>query len=455
MASTPRLPSPIPGTGQVDFAASRAKNPGFFGGAGTGKTEQGAAKLLETCLTLGCNGMVTAPYFGMIRRAVLPTYIKLLTHDAAIPDGPPVAAAWCLDPLHPYHETKQCIEFKNGSTVWFVTSDAPLAILGANVGVAHMDEVCLIDEKAATVEDAAAFQSIKSRLRQLKPPNINQLIATGTPKGIDHWTYKLWGDPKRIDEIKESYPSWGMTIYENPHLPPDFIPDLERTFGTSSDYARQELYGEWIVSQRGRLFLESWFDRYDETPAEFMALIGSWDTAATTAEWSSFTVGQIWGVTSDFHYYLLDMFREKVEYPIVKEAIRSATQTYHLGMNIIEDKASGQMAIQELMAEGIRVDAFKPGTDKQDRANQASSAVQEGRVHIPSEQYAHTHGCKWIDDFTNEVFRAPFILSWDVVDAMSQFVIWADARRLEPERPRRLSVTARYGRPTYARAIRR
>lgn len=432
MPNTATLPTPLPDTGQVPFAASRDPMPAFFGATGTGKTEQGAAKVLETCAETHCDALVFAPDYKMLRRATLKKYVDL-------------GRAATIDPFHPYHESKQCMELRGGNTIWFATAETPENLWGVEVGIVHGDEICLVEPKAAEPADSETLKACLSRIRQPMPPGwTNQLIGTGTPKGIEHWTYKVWADPNRSAEQKARAPWWGMTIYENPYLSREYIRNQEIIFGTKSDYGRQELYGQWIVQSAGRIFQEDWFPRYDERP-EIIATVTTWDTASTTKEWSAYTVGQVWGVTAEHHYYLLDMVREKMEYGYVKDAIRQAASEYKAAWSLIENKQSGQQALQDLVKEGVRVVACNPITDKQDRASQASIAAQEGRIHLPSEEYAQANGMAWLQAFTDEIFRVPYVLNWDSTDAMSQFIIWAEQRRYAAHKPRMLSATATYG----------
>lgn len=469
------LPRPLPDTGQVPFAASKASMPGFFGAAGTGKTEQEVAKVLEVTEETGCDALVVARDLKLIRRAALIKYTNLGRDGFQNPDKP-------------FNENQQVINLKKGNRIWFASCEIPENLWGPEVGIVAFEEACLIEERVTEPEDCQTLRACLSRKRQKMPPGWpQQLIATGTPKGVDHWTYKVWADPRRTEAQKHQAPWWGMTIYENftlydrdeegnfilyaldhngdltydendqPILDPSgqrysqYIRDQELTFGTNSDYARQELYGEWIVQSKGRIFQQEWFPRYDERPGDIIAIIASWDTAGTTKEWSSYTVGEVWAVTTEHHYYLLDMIKDKVEYAYIKEGIRDVAKHYNAAGSLIEDKGSGQQALQELALEGVRVFAFKPGTqDKASRASQASIAAQEGRVHLPSEKYALENGITWLADFEDEVFRVPFTVHWDVTDAFTQFILWAEQRR-HTVAPRILTARVTYGRRVHAR----
>lgn len=431
-----KIPAPIPGTSQVPFCASKALMPAFLAATGTGKTLIGARKVIETCWYTGCDALIVTPDYKQNRRGPQEKYIPLLE---------PVAA----DSEHVFNENRQSIRAYNAlggiSEYWFASGVTSKNLFGGEVGIVHLDEVCLMDEDIEVPAESPIFRAATTRARQPLPqPWTNQVIVTGTPETVDHWSFKMWGDPSRTN--KEDTPRWCMSLYENPYRTAESIKLAEMATRGNEAYARQLLHGEWLVRKDEVLFREEWFPTYEERPDNLMALVGSWDTAGTTHEWSSYTVGQIWGLTADHHYFLLDMVREKLDYPLVKVTIRDATRERGLALNLIENKQTGQPAIQELSKEGLRIAAINPGRDKQDRAAQSSVPALEGRIHLPSEAYAQRQGLTWLSAFKNEVFRAPHVINWDIIDAMTQFVNWAEERRHIAVKPRRLSVVTTYRR---------
>jgi len=415
---------PFEGTNQVPFFfEDKARYPGFFGATGTGKTEIGSLKGVRFAHETGAPGLVAAPTFGLLTSTTLLAYIA---NSRQISAGP-------------YNHSRRVLPIfdKNGKIVpiYFASLDVPRFNFGKNVGWVHIDEVWLQE----VTEEAFGIMDMRARLPCSRP---NQVFATGTPKP-GHWAADFWGSAE--GDLALETPWWGMTIYENPALDKKTIHILEQKYG-GSDFGRQELLGEWIAEYEGVLFRWDWFQRYDSLPSN-LRLVSSWDTALTTRDWSSYTVGQVWGMAGD-QYYLVDFNKAKMEYAQVKQSIKAVAHQYGLWASIIEDRSSGQPAIQELRADHMRVVAFKPGAaDKHDRVRQASDAVVCGRVLIPSDQYAKEHGIKWLPTLKKDVTGVPFDeKAWDTVDAMTQFILWAEERRASFHPIRRLPVRTTIGR---------
>lgn len=419
---------------------SVAPHPGFFAASGTGKTRMGALKLLTKAIQMGTVSketwaqwnqtpymMVCAPTYKMLRKVLIPTYLQLCPKELI--DGD-------------FRWTDSYLPLRNGIDIWFASAEDASLLYGPTLLSWHLDEACRMDEE---VWDVMTF-----RLRGPLPPGVpgpRQGIVTGTPYGLPHWTYDQWGDPQREDRSDplpvtnaEDYPWWNMTMWENPYQSPQDLARWAAKYG-DSPMGRQEMRGQWVAEGEGRLFQDDWFGRFDHLPENIFRIVDSWDTAGTKNEWSSWTVGQTWAITTDYNYYLLNMFRAKMEYPDVKRAIReNAKFLYGKRLNmpraiLIENKGNGQTALQELRLERLPVIAYNPGRDKHDRATQASIAVDAGRVFLPSKSFAADHKLTWVRDFEREVFSIPYAGSWDIVDAMTQFILWAEVNRwqMRPE----------------------
>jgi len=430
--------SPIHKTAQVPFFESKARYPFFVGGAGSGKTKTGANKHLAFIIESGAPALAYAPAWDTHGKiALLPAYLEI----------------WDKYPKEchagPYHVTDKRlpIRTKQGNVVdlWFRGIDDASSILGATLGSVHGDEICL---KNVTRE---AFNNIDLRLRAPLPPGVtHQHILTGTPKGVDHWTFEDFGDPYREENrfeerlsrgdseaearVKATHfcndrPLWTMYRNENIYLPQEEIDRQEERLG-GTPYGQQELYAEWIIEGEGTIFQEEWFRRYDDFPDNVRLVVDSWDTAATKTEWATYTVGQTWLVTEDDHYYLVNMDRAKLAYAEVKIAIEDRQKLSGASFSLVENKGGGQTAIQELSRKGVRVRAFNPGTaDKYKRAGDAGMIAREGRIHLPSRQLAIRKKMDWLPAFEREVFQAPYNRYWDIVDAMSQMILSGEAHR--------------------------
>jgi predicted phage terminase large subunit-like protein len=100
------------------------------------------------------------------------------------------------------------------------------------------------------------------------------------------------------------------------------------------------------------------------------------------AELNDYSVCSTWSLEDD-KFYLLDVLRQRLNYPDLKRAIISNASLYGSPTVVIEDKSSGTQLIQDLRNEGILdVVEYKPppGADKILRLHACSDRFENGRV---------------------------------------------------------------------------
>ncbi|HTX48228.1 MAG TPA: phage terminase large subunit [Caulobacteraceae bacterium] len=156
----------------------------------------------------------------------------------------------------------------------------------------------------------------------------------------------------------------------------------------------------------------AWFKRYDTAPDRFDRIIQSWDTASKVKELSDYSVCTTWGVKGK-EFYLLHVWRKRVEYPELKAAVKAQAALYPNCTVLIEDKGSGTALIQELRRENVTVTRYEPKGDKIFRMEGQTALIENGMVWLPRE--AH-----WLDDFLHELIMFPKGKFDDQVDSMSQ-----------------------------------
>lgn len=158
----------------------------------------------------------------------------------------------------------------------------------------------------------------------------------------------------------------------------------------------------------------------------FNTIIQSWDTAIKTGEGRDFSVCTIWGIT-DQGYYLLEVVRKRLEYPDLK---RMAITLAHKGKPnaiLIEDKASGQMLLQDMQREGgFPVIAIRPHLDKIIRFAAVTPLFEAGRVYLP---HPSPGNAAWLADYEAELLGFPHTTHDDQVDSTSQFLNWVRQRQ--------------------------
>jgi predicted phage terminase large subunit-like protein len=179
----------------------------------------------------------------------------------------------------------------------------------------------------------------------------------------------------------------------------------------------------------GGLFKRVWWKRYEKPPSSIYEVVTFNDSAQKPGITNDWTIFATWARCAD-GYYLLDLWREKVEAPML-EAM--AVQKYLLikpHAMVIEDKSAGSSLIQYLVRlpePVIPVIPYNPGQrDKEVRAAAATPTVQAGKCFLPAHKIiGHDEVGNEIDlveEFISEHERFPKSAHDDMVDTTSMMV---------------------------------
>lgn len=162
-------------------------------------------------------------------------------------------------------------------------------------------------------------------------------------------------------------------------------------------------------------------------PESFTHIITSWDTASKTGSTNAYSACITFGITSDKHIYLLDIYRDRLDFPHLADQVKNTfcalMEKYPRSQHkiVIEDASSGTSLIQFLPQKGVRstyIHAIHPDEDKVARMNGASGYVYCGTVLFPS---IHNH---FWDDFEKELLLFPNSAFKDQFDAFAQGVLY-------------------------------
>lgn len=211
------------------------------------------------------------------------------------------------------------------------------------------------------------------------------------------------------------------------HPERESVDTLEGIRASLGEWTFASQYQQTPAPRGGAMVKESWLMRYDLTqlPDRFERTIMSWDTASKASELSDYSVGTVWGVKGK-QIYLLYVYRKKVNYPELKQAIKALNQDWNPSEILIEDKASGIQLIQELLHEGVRgIKGIKPEGDKIMRMHAQTTPFEQGRVLLPMQ-------APWLADYQNELLAFPFSRHDDQVDATAQALKWLHECSQEP-----------------------
>lgn len=167
----------------------------------------------------------------------------------------------------------------------------------------------------------------------------------------------------------------------------------------------------------------------------FDEVIISWDTANVAAEGNSYSVATIWGRHLR-HYFLLDVVRQRIEFPNLVELAVSLANRYNASYVLVEAAASGHALAQTLLQQySIPVVPIFPRQDKVTRLLRASALLEQRRIKLPDR-------ADWLKVFKDEIFSFPNCGHDDQVDSMVQFLNYMISRMPYGERPIIFPLTA-------------
>jgi hypothetical protein len=169
----------------------------------------------------GVAGAIMAPTYRLFQRVVLPTWRALVPSQ-----------------LYRYRPGDQCIDLVNGTRIFCLgTNRAIERVIGLNLGWAAMDE-------AGVARDDEVARMIMQRIR-IGDPRHRALALFTSPHGFG-WL-KDWSEQRDLNG-RDAVDVVRATTYQNPHLPIEYIADLEVEFPPGTMIHRQELLGEFVVA---------------------------------------------------------------------------------------------------------------------------------------------------------------------------------------------------------------
>ena len=163
------------------------------------------------------------------------------------------------------------------------------------------------------------------------------------------------------------------------------------------------------------------FPRY-EAPIErdwFQRVVHSWDTGFDDSPSSDFSVCTVWGFREG-DWYLLDVYRKRLKYPDLRDAVLRLQQGWRADKVIIERAGTGIPLWQELarLKKQLRPVMYTPRLSKEERMRGQLGLIEDGRILLPDE-------ARWLDAFLSECRAFPSGRNDDQVDSMSMFLEWS------------------------------
>jgi len=188
----------------------------------------------------------------------------------------------------------------------------------------------------------------------------------------------------------------------------------------------QAQYMQQPTSEVSAIVKREWWRIWEEDKPPLCEFkIQSWDTAFLKTERSDYSACTTWGVfykeddtgKAQAHIILLDAFKDRMEFPELKQVAFKHYKSWNPDALIVEAKATGAPLVFELRAMGIPVQEFVPsrGNDKIARLNAVADIFASGKVWVPN--------TNWAEELVEEVASFPSGEHDDLVDSMTQALL--------------------------------
>jgi predicted phage terminase large subunit-like protein len=226
-----------------------------------------------------------------------------------------------------------------------------------------------------------------------------------------------------IAECDETVPCWEGTPYFrrsgevlSPEREPlDVLEALKMQIGSDGFSAQ---YQQMPVPPGGAMIKRHWIVRYKDLPppSERIMVLQSWDTANKGGPQNDWSVCTTWIVARKKRWYLINVWRGRVDYPALKSVVESQAKQWAARRILVEDAGSGTLLVQELRGRVSGIIAVRPEGDKASRMAVASAKFEAGQAFLPER-------APWLADLEAELFAFPGSRHDDQCDSISQALL--------------------------------
>lgn len=168
-----------------------------------------------------------------------------------------------------------------------------------------------------------------------------------------------------------------------------------------NNYVFQSQYQQEPIMLGGGVIRHDFWRFYREiNDTRYKRIFITADTACKTKEWNDYTAIGVWGVTIGNKLRLLDMVHGKFEINVLRDTLLAVWDKWKMGVGmcrctelVIEDKASGMQAIQDLKRiGGLPIRPYVPEKDKYQRVEDILPQIAAGNVELPvNDQHPISH----------------------------------------------------------------
>ena len=198
--------------------------------------------------------------------------------------------------------------------------------------------------------------------------------------------------------------------------------EIERLRSEMGERDFEAQYNQRPQPPGGALFKGEWIRRYETRPKpqQVQGIFQSWDTAYDIQDHNDWSVCSTWALSGK-QCYLLDIYREKLEFPDLEKAIYAQRARWKADLVIVEKAGAGLSVWQNIRRQGpnLWLQVLRPEGSKQDRASQQTPKFERGEILLPMD-------APWLRTFEEELLTFPNGRHDDQVDSVVQFLAALD-----------------------------
>lgn len=223
-------------------------------------------------------------------------------------------------------------------------------------------------------------------------------VFATTPPDLPGWFSDMY--EAALERVRAGGADWSVIQRPSSDNPLLTSADLADALEDLGEVVFLREYGAEMMFRTGGFFRPETLERRFEGAMALPLVVLAVDSAFKTGVRNDYSVIAVWG--TDFRdYFLLDLWRDRVEFPELKRAIVSKALQWDPAEVLIEDKASGISVIQELQREsGWPVVAVGASDSPIARVEAVTPLFDARKVALPS-------GAPWLADWVREHLRYP------------------------------------------------
>jgi predicted phage terminase large subunit-like protein len=302
-------------------------------------------------------------------------------------------------------------------------------LTGRGGDIIIIDDPLKPDDALSEVKRTGANQWFTNTLlSRLDDKRVGAIVVVMQRVHIDDLTGFLLGQSDEwkvlsfpaIAHFDESIPTWNGQVYHrrsgevlSPEREPSEILEAIKLQIGSDAFSAQ--YQQEPAPPGGAMVKRHWINRFKEAPPphERLFTLQSWDTASKGGPENDFSVCTTWIVGRDKKWYLVNVWRGRVDYPGLKEGVQSLATSWKPSRILVEDSGAGTSLVQEMRGLVSGIIPVTPKTDKVSRMAVASAKFEAGQVLLPE-------WAPWLPDLEAELFTFPAARHDDQCDSISQ-----------------------------------